>query len=121
MSEDNGKTSESRFAITAQNEEEEPRNNRYLESFVGTVRSGPKSLITLKLKHFNHLSQGKYPLDLPSVLILGKPIPELPQEDMFIVLSIVAKNSTVMEKEIISMGLRVSGVISNVNSHLKVE
>ena len=74
-----------------QSEVEEPRNNRCLEPFVGTVRSGLKSLITLKLKHFNHLSQEKYQLDLPYVLILGTRIPELPQEDMFIVLSIRRK------------------------------
>lgn len=79
-----------------QSEVEEPRNNRCLEPFVGTVRSGLKSLITLKLKHFNHLSQEKYQLDLPyvlilGVLILGTRIPELPQEDMFIVLSIRRK------------------------------
>ena len=42
ISEDNGKTKESRFVITAQNEEEVLRNNRYLESFVGMVRSGLK-------------------------------------------------------------------------------
>lgn len=58
-SEDNGKTSVSRFEITVQNEEGEPRNNRCLESFVGMVRSGPKSLITLKLKHFNPLISRK--------------------------------------------------------------
>jgi hypothetical protein len=87
-----------------QNEEEDPRNNWYLEYFVGTVRSGPKSLMTLKLKHLNYVSQEKYLLDLPSVLMLGKPVPELPQDDMFIVLSIIAKNNTVMEKESISMG-----------------
>ena len=104
MSEDNGKTSVSQFEIMVQNKVEKPRNNRCLESFVGTVRSGLKSLITLKLKHFNHLSQEKYQLDLPYVLILGKRIPELPQEDRFNILSIMAKSSTVMEKEIISIG-----------------
>ena len=121
MSEGNGKTNENRFVITVQNEEEELRNNRFLESFVGTVRSGLKSLTMLKLTRFNHLSQEKYQLDLPSVLILGKPIPELPREDMFIVSSIMVKSSTVMEKKIISMVSRDSGDFSNENSLRKVE
>jgi hypothetical protein len=77
--------------------------------------------MTLKLTHFNLLSQEKYQLDLLSVLILGKLIPELPQEDMFIVSSIMVKNSTAMEKEIISMVWRISGGILNENLRRKVE
>ena len=115
MSEDNGKTNESRFVIMVLNGEEGPRNNRYLGSFAGTVRSGPKSLMTLKLKRFNHLSQEKYQLDLPSVLILGKLIPGLPQEGMFIVSSIMVNDNTLMEMEIISMVWRDSGDFSSEN------
>ena len=54
MSEDNGKINENRFVITVQNGEGGPRNNRYLESFVGAAKSGQKSLMTLKLTRFNH-------------------------------------------------------------------
>jgi hypothetical protein len=56
----NGKTNISQFVITVQNEEDEPRNNRYLESFVGTATSGLKLLMTLKLKRSNNVSQEKY-------------------------------------------------------------
>ena len=80
------------------------------------VRSGLKSLMMLKLACSNHVFQEKYQLDLPSVLILGKPIPELPREDMFIDSSIRVKSSTVMEKKIISMIWRDSGDFSNENS-----
>jgi len=107
--------------ITVQNREEGPGNNRYLESFVGTVRSGPKSLMTLKLKRFNHVSQEKYQQDLPSVLIPGKLIPELLPEDMSIALSIMVNDNTRMEKEIISMVWGDSGDFSNENSLRKVE
>jgi len=48
------KKNENQFVITVQNGERGPRNNRYLESFVGAARSGLKSLITLKLTRFNH-------------------------------------------------------------------
>ncbi|MCK9593295.1 MAG: transposase, partial [Methanoregula sp.] len=58
----------------------------------------------LKMTRFSHISQEKYQQDLPFVLILGKPILELPPEDMSIVSSIMVKRSTVMEMEIISMG-----------------
>jgi hypothetical protein len=54
MLEDNGKINDNRFVITVLNGEEGPRNNRYLESFVGAARSGLKSLMTLKLTRFNH-------------------------------------------------------------------
>jgi len=70
MSEDNGKINENRFVITVQNEDGGPRNNRYLESFVGAAKSGQKSLMTLKLTRFNHWSQEKYHWDLSSVLYL---------------------------------------------------
>ena len=71
----NGRIKENPFMIRDRNEVEEPRNNRYSGSSVGMVRSGPRSSMTLELKHFSHLSQEKYQLVLSSVLILEKLIP----------------------------------------------
>jgi len=121
MLEENGKTNERQFVITAQNGEKDPRNNRYPESFVVTVRSGLMLLLMSKLTRFHCLSQEKYQRDLRSVLIPGKPLPELPRDDMFIVLSIMMKNSTAHGKEIISGVWRDSGVFSNENPRQKEE
>jgi hypothetical protein len=74
------------------------------------VLSGPRLSMTLKLVLFNHSSHKKYQQVLSSVLIPGKLIPESLPGDMSIVSLIMAKNSTAMEKEIISMGWRDSGV-----------
>ena len=62
-----------------------------------------------KLKPCNHLSQKKYQLDLSSVLILGKLLPVLLQEDTFTGWLIMANDSTAMVKEIISMDWKDSG------------
>ena len=107
--------------ITVQNEEEVLRNNQCLEPFVRMVVSCLKSLTMLKLTRFNHVSQEKFQLDLLSVLIQGKIIPELAREDKFIVLSIMVKNSIVMKKEIISMVWKDNGDFSNENFHRRVE
>jgi hypothetical protein len=115
-SEDNGKTNENRFVIAVLHEEEELKNNWFSESFVGTGRSGLKPLTMLKLTRFNHLSQEKYQMDLLYVLIPGKPIPELRPKDMFIISSIMMKNSTVTVKEIISIAWRDSWDFLNENS-----
>src|SRR5208337_2490562 len=109
ISEVNGKTNEKRSGITVLNEEEVRRNNRCLEFFVVMVRSGPRLLMTLELKPFNLLSQEKFQQGLSSVPIPGGHTPVSLHGDMFIVLSIMVKNSTATEKEVISMVWRDSG------------
>jgi hypothetical protein len=111
ISEVNGKTNEKRSVIRVLNEDEGPKNNRYSESFVVTVLSGPRLSMTLKLVLFNHSSHKRYQQVLSFVPIPGKLIPESLHEDTSIVSSIMAKNSTATEKEIISTVWRDSGVI----------
>ena len=55
--------------------DKEPRNNRYSEFFVATVRFGPRSLMTLELIPYNHLSHKKYQQVLSFVPIPGKLTP----------------------------------------------
>ena len=117
----NGKTNEKSSAIRVQSEGEELRNNPYLEYFAGMVKFGLKLLTMLKRTLFNHSSQEKFPPVLSFVQIPGKLTPGLLQKVMFIVSSITVKNSTAMEKEIISMVWRDSGVILNENSRRKGE
>jgi hypothetical protein len=110
ISEVKGKTNEKQFVTRERNEEEEPRNNRYSEFFVATVRFGPRSLMTLELIPFNHLSHKKYQQVLSFVPIPGKLTPVSQPVDMFIVSLITLKGSTLIERAIISMGLRDFGV-----------
>ena len=70
------KKKEKRFVTREQNEDEEPRNNRYSEFFVATVRFGPRLLMTLERILFNHLSHKKYQQVLSFVPIPGKLTPE---------------------------------------------
>jgi hypothetical protein len=105
----NGRINEDLFEIWDLNEDEVQRNNRYSESSVATVLSGPRLLTMLELKRFNHLSQKKFQLVLLSVQIPGKHTPVSLRGDMSTVLLITAKNSIAMEKEIISMVWRDSG------------
>jgi hypothetical protein len=70
------KKKEKRFVTREQNEEEEPRNNRYSEFFVATVLFGPRLLMMLELILFNHLSHKKYQQVLSFVPIPGKLTPE---------------------------------------------
>ena len=110
ISEVNGRTNEKQSGIRVLNEEEEPENNRYSGSSVATVLSGPRLSMTSKLALFNHSSHKKYQWVLSSVLIPGKLTPESLHEDTSIVSSIMVNDSTVTEKEIISMDWRDSGV-----------
>jgi|GEM_PF-4750504 hypothetical protein len=111
ISEDNGKTNEKLYGTKEQNEGEVQRNNRYLESFVATVLSGPKLLMTLKQVLFNHLSLKKSQPDLRFVQTPGKLIPGSLHGDMFIVLLITESDNTLTVKGITSMDLKDSGVI----------
>jgi hypothetical protein len=106
----NGKTNGKRSGTTVRSEDERPRNNRYSGSFVAMVLSGLRLSMTLKRVLFNHSSHKKYQQVLSFVLIPGKLIPESLHEDTSIVSSIMTKNSTPMEKEIISTVSRDSGV-----------
>jgi len=115
------KNKRKRFVIRVQNEEEVQRNNRFLESFAGMVRSGQKSLMMLMLTRFSPFISRKVSTGSTVCPDTGKAYPELRPEDMFIVSSIMVKSSTVMEKEIISMSWRDSGDFSYENSHQKVE
>lgn len=90
--------------------DEGPRNNRYSGSSVATVLSGPRLSMTLMLLLFNHSCHKKYQRVLSSVLTLGKLTPGSLHEDVSIAWSIMVNNSTVTEKEIISMGWRDSQV-----------
>ena len=54
------RTNEKRFGTREQNEDEGPRNNRCLESFVEMVLSGLKLLMMLKLTLFKISSHKKY-------------------------------------------------------------
>jgi hypothetical protein len=65
--------------------------------------------MTLDLILFNLSSHKKVPAVLSFVQIPGKHTPASLREDTPTVLSITAKNSTAMEKEIISMAGRDSG------------
>lgn len=85
------------------------------------VRSGPKSLMMLKLILFNYSSPKKYPPDLSFVQIPGKLTPVLLHVDTSIVSSIIVNDSTQMVKEITSTDWKDSGVILNVNLHPKEE
>jgi hypothetical protein len=111
ISEVNGRINEDPSEIRDLNEDEEQRNNQYSESSVAMVRSGPRLLMMLGLAHFNLSSQKKFQPVLLSVLILGKHTPVSLREVTFTVSSITVKNSTMMEKEIISMVGRDSGDI----------
>jgi len=106
----NRRTNEKQSGIRLLNEDEEQRNNRYSGSSVAMVLSGSRLSMTLKLVLFNHSSHKKYQQVLSSVLILGKITPESRHEDTSIVSSIMVNDSTVTEKEIISMDWRDSGV-----------
>jgi hypothetical protein len=105
----NGRINEGLSEICDLNEDEVQRNNRYSESFAAVVRSGPRLLTMLELKHFNLSSQKKFLPVLLSFQIPGKHTPVSLREDTSTVLLITAKNSTAMEKEIISMVWRDSG------------
>ena len=111
ISEVNGKISEKQSVNKELNEGGGPKNNRYLEFSVAMVLSGPKSLMTLELKHFNRLYQKKLQRVLSFVLIPGKHIPAPQREDTSIVSSITVNDNTRMEKEIISKVLKDFGVI----------
>jgi hypothetical protein len=87
------------------------KNNRYLESSVVTVLSGPKSLMMLMLILFNPLSPKKCPRDLSFVQIPGKLTQVSLHVDTSIVLSIMVNDSTQMIKEITSTDWKGSGVI----------
>ena len=56
--------------------DKEPRNNRYSEFFVATVRFGLRLSMTLELIPFNHSSHKKYQQVLSFVPIPGKLTPE---------------------------------------------
>jgi len=105
----NGRINEDPFGIKDRNEDEVQRNNWYSGYYVVMVLSGPRLSKTLELKHFNLSSQEKFQLVLSSVQIPGKHIPGSLYEGMSIVSLITAKNSTAMEKEIISMVWKDSG------------
>jgi hypothetical protein len=107
----NGRINEDPSEIRDLNEDEEQRNNQYSESSVAMVQSGLRLSMTLELTHFNLSSQKKFQPVLLSVQIPGKHIPVSLREVTFTVSSITVKNSTVMEKEIISMVWRDSGDI----------
>ena len=103
------KINEKWSGIKEQNVEEEQRNNRYSGFSIAMILSKLRLSVTLNLILFNLSSHEKYQQDLLSVLIPGKRTPASLQEDMFTGWLIMAKNSTAMEKEIISMVWRVSG------------
>ena len=111
ISEVNGRTNEDPSEIRDLNEDEGPGNNRDSGSSVAMVRSGPRLSKTLELILFNLLSHKKLQRVLLSVLIPRKHILASRHEDTFIVSSIMVKNNTPMEKEIISMVLRDFGGI----------
>jgi hypothetical protein len=111
ISEANGRTNEKPYGIRELNEGEGPRNNRYSGSSVAMVLFGPRLLKTLELILFNLSSHEKYQQDLLSVLIPGKRTPASLQEDTSIASSITVNDSTLMEKEIISMVWKDSGDI----------
>jgi hypothetical protein len=115
-----GRTNENKSEIRDPNEHEIQRNNRYSGSSVALGRSGPRLLMTLNLKHFTLSSQKKYQQVLSFVQIPGKHTPASLHEDTSTVLSITVKNSTAMEKKIISMVWRDSGDTLNENWYRKV-
>ena len=102
----NGRTNEDPYAISDLNKDEVQQSNRYSGSSAAMVRSGPRLSKTLERIHFNLLSNKKLQQVLRSVLISGKHILVSRHEDMFIVSSIMVKNNTQTEKEIILMVLR---------------
>ena len=106
----NGRINEGLSEIRDLNEDEVQRNNQYSESSVAMVLSGPRLLMTLELKHSNLSSQKKFQLVLLSVLIPGKHTPVSLREVTFTVSLITVKNSTAMEKEIISRSGRILGI-----------
>jgi hypothetical protein len=87
----NGKINEGLSEIRDLNDEEAQQNNQFSESSVTMVRSGPRLLMTLELKHFNLSSQKKLLPVLLSVQILGKHTPVSLREDTSTVSIITVK------------------------------
>jgi hypothetical protein len=106
---DKGKTNESLSGIKEQNVGEGPGSNRSSEFSVETELFGLKLLLMSKLKHFFLSSHKKYRQVLLSVQIPGKLTPLSRRGDVSISL-VMVNASTLTEKEIISTGLRDSGV-----------